>query len=435
MLITFCDTLIVGRIGEVELAASALASSITSVLLVFSIGFSFPISSLVAQSVGERDQHKTVQLFKHGMLMCLAIGTIVVLGGLMAMPLLRYLRQPEEVMVILPPFMLQLLLSLLPVMIYQGFRQFIEGLGDTRPAMIAGLLTVGINVGLNYVFIFGYLGFAAQGVVGSGMASHVARWFLALSLGAYILTQPKYRVYWQSFFQTPFRIGVLRELIKFGFPISLQLVFEVAVFSAAAIMIGWISPQALAAHQSVLTLAGLTYMAASGIGTATSIRAGNFFGARDNVQLRLASQTGIRLAATFMAGCSILLIAFHQLIPWLFLHEANSVLIASQLLLVAALFQVADGVQVVLLGALRGINDVKYPTLITLVAYWVVAMPLGYVLAFWFDLAALGVWIGLCLGLFGASITLFFRLKYQLRVLDKRLPSMAPESSATMIAH
>jgi MATE family multidrug resistance protein len=165
------------------------------------------------------------------------------------------------------------------------------------------------------------------------------------------------------------------------------------------------------------------------------IRTGNFFGARDPAQLRLAANTGIRLAIIFMTCCALLLIGFHQVIPWLFLTQQSSVDIASQLILVAALFQVADGVQVVLLGALRGINDVRFPTIVTLIAYWIIALPLAYFLAFVLKLQALGIWLGLSIGLFFAATALYFRLRQQFKLLEKELPTMEINPNEILIAH
>lgn len=435
MIVTFCDTVIVGRMGENELGTASLSTSIASVFLVFCLGFSFPISALVAQSVGERNEEKTNRLFKHGILLSTAIGIGIAALGISLLPLISYLDQPAAVVENTPVFFTNLMLSLIPLMIYQGLRQFIEGLGDTRPAMVVGLITILLNIGANYLFIYGWGPVPAFGVGGSGMATNVARWFLALGLGWYVFTRPKYRAYVITWKQVKVTLTEMSAIFKLGLPISMQLVFEVAVFGTAAIMMGWISPQAMAAHQSVLTLAGLTYMAASGIGTATTIRAGNYFGARDLQQLKAATNMSLKMVMAFMGLMALGMVVFNKELPQLFVNQENTILLASELLWLAALFQIADGSQAVILGALRGINDVKYPTLITLTAYWVIAMPLGYVMAFKLDYGALGIWVGLAAGLFFAFAVLWARLNYRINYLKRNRDRLELLASETVIAH
>lgn len=415
MLVMFTDNLIVSRLGEVELAAASLSTSITSILLVFGIGFSIPISALAAQAMGERNDAMLKQVFWHGMVQVLLVGLLLAGLGQLIPWIVGMTDQDPRVMELAAPMMQYLAWSLFPLMIYQGFRQFIEGMGDTRPAMVVGLLTVALNIGFNYLFIYGWGPVNAMGVAGSGMASLVARIFLAIALGGYFLQQSQYRPILAGAAAVNWAKSVFGKLVKLGMPISLQMLFEVAVFGIAAVIIGKLGAAPLAAHQAVLTVAGLTYMAASGLGTATTIRTGYYYGARMPQALKTASLVGVNIAVIYMLGMALLIVALNQVLPYMFLSSADTVSLASQLFLLAALFQVADGAQVVILGALRGMNDVKRPTLITLIAYWVLAMPVGYVLAIHTSLGAYGMWIGFTVGLFFAAINLYFRLQKRLR--------------------
>lgn len=414
MLVAFSDNLVVSRLGEKELAAAAVTNGIASIPLVFGIGFCIPITSLVAQAMGERNEDKVSEVFWHGLVQCMLLGALLAIGGQFLYPILAMTGQDPEVLALIPNYMSWVVWSLWPLMLYQCFKQFVEGQGDTQAAMYMGLATVGVNTLLNFWFVFGWGPIEAMGIVGAGVATFWSRVFLALALMVYVLAQRRYRRVIGHQREVRWLRSAFGRLLALGMPISMQMLFEVSVFGIAALIVGQHGAVHLAAHQTVLTVAGFTFMAVSGLATATTIRVGFYYGAKQPFALHTAAMVGFWSAVVFMGTMSLLLLATHQVLPYMYLSEPETVALAAQIFLLAALFQVADGTQVVLLGALRGMNDVKLPTLITFGAYWVLAMPLGYVLCITYGWGAVGMWIGLTSGLFFAAVMLYLRLKWRM---------------------
>jgi MATE family multidrug resistance protein len=301
---------------------------------------------------------------------------------------------------------------LLPLMVFQGFKQFAEGLGLTRQAMYLSVLANIINAGLCYTLIFGHFGAPRLGMMGSAWATLIARILMAVLMAAYVLRAARlqpYRAAVPSWLR-PDRV-TLRRLIGFGSPIGVQMMFEMGAFSFSAIMIGWLGATALAAHQIAINVASVTYMAASGIAAAATIRVGNLRGVGDAYGARQAGLAAYLLAFLFMASMGLLLVAARYYVPHFYNHDPAVVAQAATLLLIAAAFQVSDGLQVVGLGALRGLEDVKIPSVVALLAYWVIALPLGYGLGFGLNMGSIGVWMGLLLGLTLVAGVLLWRFR------------------------
>lgn len=310
---------------------------------------------------------------------------------------LGYFGQEGEVVAVARPYLWIICSSIIPVMAFQSFRQFSEGLSDTFIPMVVSIVGNLINVGLNYLLIYGKLGFPRMELNGAGWASMISRVFM-LGLIIY-LTRKK----WMGMVMK-FSKKLMNQQFRLGIPLGFQYVFEIGAFSVASIMIGWISAEALAAHQIAINMAAVTFMAASGIATAASIRVGNQVGLKDRLSLRFAGFSSMGLVAAFMGICGLSFILFRKSLPYLYIDDENVTAIASSLLVIAAAFQISDGVQAVGLGVLRGLKDVKIPTLVTFFAYWVVAIPFSYFLAFRSGFGIQGVWYGLSLGLTVAAI-------------------------------
>lgn len=409
MLVGVADSVMVGRLGAEPLAGASLANVIFHLLLVFGMGVSYAITPLVAAADGEGNKNETAAFLKHAMIINIVTGVILYGIILILSPGLKYLDQPEEVVVLALPYLNVVTLSLVPFMIFQTFRQFAEGLSDTKKAMVIVIGSNLINVGLNYILIYGKLGFEAYGLLGAGYASLIARIVLALWMALYVYNAQKYRIYRIGFAIGNYSKVIMKRMLNLGIPAGMQFSFEVGAFGFAVIMIGWIGTEALAAHQIAINLASVSYMMASGLSSAATVRVGNQLGKKDIITMREAAFTLYAMVIAFMAICTLAFIVGRYFLPELYIDDKGVIELAASLMIIAGFFQISDGIQVLSLGALRGLSDVKIPTMLTFVAYWVLALPIGYLLAFQFNFGASGVWYGLLIGLTIVAIALFIR--------------------------
>ncbi len=403
------DSMMVGRLGKEPLAGASFANSIFVIFLIMGVGMSFAITPQTAQADGENDTPKLTEILKHGILINSIIGTLLVCTILVGQNALWYFNQPEIVVELALPYLRVITYSLIPFMIYQAFRQFAEGLGFTKQSMYITVVGNIINIVLNYIFIFGKMGIEPMGLFGAGLATLISRIVMAVLMFSFVFFNHRFAAYWQNFVFKNFSKKLIMANLRLGLPMAFQLIFEISTFSMAAIMIGWIGTTQLAAHQIAINLASITYMVALGIAAAATIRVGNQIGKKDYKTMRNAAMTCFIMALGLMSVAAVVFILGRNYLPQLYISDPEVMRQAATLLIVAALFQLSDGVQVIALGALRGMSDVKIPTLITLVAYWAIGLPLGYLLGFTFDQGALGVWYGLLAGLSMAAVLLFVR--------------------------
>jgi len=413
VLVGVADSLMVGRLGAEHLAAASLANVIFYVIMVFGLGVSYAITPLVAAADGEQDQSKITAIFSNGLVVNTILGMILAFGIVLCTPILYYLDQPAEVVTLAIPYLRIITVSLIPYMVFQSFRQFAEGLGNTRQAMYITLSGNAVNILLNYLLIYGKLGFPELGLNGAGWATLVSRIIMAIFMGLFVYHASRFRPFKEAFSFFYISGAVIRRILNVGVPAGLQFVFEVSAFGFAAIMMGWLGTQTLAAHQIAINLASISYMMATGIASAVTIRVGNQLGRKDMSNLRSAGNTCFIMVVLFMGFAALLFILLRNFFPTLYIDDVEVVEIASQLLVVAAIFQISDGVQVVGMGALRGIEDVKVPTIIAVIAYWVVGLPAGYLLGFRYGLGATGIWYGLLIGLSLAAVLLIFRFQHK----------------------
>ena len=413
VLVGVADSLMVGRLGAEPLAAASLANVVFYLIMVFGLGVSLAVTPLVAAADGESNDAKITTIFSNGLLINIVLGILLALGVVLCTPVLHHLNQPPAVVTLAIPYLRIITVAMVPYMIFQSFRQFAEGMGNTRQAMYITLSGNALNILLNYVLIYGKFGFPELGLNGAGWATLIARTTMAIAMGLFVFYAPQFRTFREAFSFAHISKKVIRRILNVGVPAGFQFVFEVSAFGTAAIMMGWLGTQTLAAHQIALNLASISYMMATGIASAATIRVGNQLGRRDILNLRVAGNTCFIMVSLFMGFAAILFIALRSFFPTLYIDDPEVIEIASQLLVVAALFQVSDGVQVVGMGALRGIEDVKIPTLIAVTAYWVIGLPAGYLLAFTMDLGANGIWYGLLIGLTLAAVALFYRFRHK----------------------
>jgi MATE family multidrug resistance protein len=296
-------------------------------------------------------------------------------------------------------------------MFFQGYKQFAEGLSLTKQSMYISVFANALNIIGNYMLIYGKWGAPALGLEGAAISTLIARIIMAWMMAYYVQKAnllKAYRLRWKRKFIS---VRHMVRILQLGWPISLQMTFEVGAFSFSAIMIGWLGAKELAAHQIAISIAALTYMMASGIAAAATIRVGNLFGSGKLNDMRTAGYSSLLMVICFMTTAALVLILLNNFIPQLYIKDPEVIKIAGGLIVIAALFQISDGIQVVGLGALRGLEDVKVPGLISLLAYWVIALPIGYVLGFPLGGGANGIWTGLLFGLTVAAILLFFRFR------------------------
>jgi len=423
-LVQTADSIIVGHFaGTISLAAVALVNSIFVIALVIGLGISYGITPLIAQHNGRNEHDECGQLLSNSLLINTITGVVLfVLVSFGAMQLIGHLDQSAEVVRQAKPYLFLMGMSLIPLLIFNTFKQFAEGLGFTKQAMLISIWGNVLNVCLGIVFVKGLFGISPMGIKGVGYSTLIDRCTMALVMTLYVFRSKYFRTYLRNFAVR--NIDKVRSLkiLKIGAPVALQYTFEISAFSGAAILIGTISPIAQAAHQVAISLAALTYMAASGVSAAAAIKSGNFFGAKRHQELRLSAISNYHIVIVFMAITAIIFTLGNHFLPWIYTSDSRVIIIASQLLIIAAFFQLFDGTQVVGLGVLRGIGDVNIPTLITFIAYWIVGLPVGYFLGIRFNMGVEGVWYGLVLGLLVASLLLFIRFQFISRKHQYKTP-------------
>lgn len=422
VLVGVADSMMVGRLGAVPLAAASLGNSIFFVILMFGMGISMGITPLVSVAEGKGKFKRIGHLFQHGLWINIATAvllTVVIVGLSQG---LHFLNQPEEVVELTIPYLFIITSSLLPFMIFQSFKQLAEGISQTKQAMYVTIICNLVNVFLNWVLIYGNLGTPAMGLNGAGLATLISRVMMPVMMGLYVMRSSRYSVFDLKLGIGKLRFLLLNRILKIGVPTGFQYIFEVSAFSAAAIMMGWIGVNALAAHQIAINLASVSYMMVSGLSTAGMIRVSNQIGRGNFKSMREAGMVVFGMTLIFMSITGLIFIVMRSYLPTLYIDNEEVVALSASLLIIAGMFQLSDGIQVAGLGVLRGLEDVKFPTLITLVAYWVIGLPLGYFLAFQLDMAEKGIWYGLLIGLSITAVVLFYRfhkLSNRMIVADK----------------
>ena len=406
------DTVFLGKIGAAEQAACILSNNLYILLLVFGIGVSYATTPLVTSANQNMDLLKKASLFKNSIFLNVSVSIICFIVLFLSSGLLKYMHQPEDVIKLAVPFFNVLIFSMIPISLFFTCKQYCEGLSNTRMALFISIIGNVINIILNYLLIYGKFGFPELGYIGSAWASFISRVFMGFSFLYLIFKSPVTKEISVVYNRVKINKKELFHLAKIGLNAGLQLTFEVAAFVIAGLMAGTFGKEQIDAHGIALSIAAFTYMFASGISSASSIRVG-IYKAQDNwLEIKQAAFSSIKLVMLIMGGFAILFLMINNFLPKVFSSDLQIVNLASKLLIIAALFQLFDGIQVTIVGILRGLEDFKIPTLISLVGYWIIALPLAYWLAFILKLETVGVWIGLLVSLIFAAVVLFWRLNY-----------------------
>lgn len=412
LLVGLIDDIMVGRLGPVELAATSLGNSLVFIALSVGIGFSFAITPLIAESDGEGDVEKGRNIFQHGMILTTIIGVVMFVLLLILKPVLNYLDQPEEVVLLAIPYYEIVALSIIPLMIFQGFKQFTDGLSQTKYAMWATILTNVVNVVLNFALIYGFWIFPRLEIVGAAYGTLISRVVMVFFMYYVLKKRQKFAFYLKRLKLAEIKKEFFNKIMRLGFPTALQMLFEVGLFTSTVILAGTFGALPQAANQIALKLASTTFMIAVGVGVAATIRVGNQIGLKNYVNLRRIAFSNFLLVFIIMFGFTIGYMFLKDILPLMFTDNIEVVQMASSLLIVAAVFQLSDGLQAVILGGLRGLQDVNIPSILTFIAYWVIGFPVCFYLGKVLDMGPLGIWIGLLVALSSSAFMLFLRFNY-----------------------
>jgi multidrug resistance protein, MATE family len=418
MIVQITDNIMVGRIGTVPLAASSFGHNVFIGGLLYCIGFAAAMTPFVGAAKGKGDIQETTEWLKNGFVANMGLGVVVTLVMLGVGFLLDNMGQAPDVVRLARPFYFLMVISILPVMVFASLKQFAEGIGNTRAAAIITVQEIILNIGLNYILINGKFGFPALGIVGSGVATLISRCSMVVSFALIVRYMDYFAPYRATFKEAKIDMEKIKRYMRLAVPLGGQTILEVAAFAIGAIMMGWLGAVELASHQIAMGVAALTFMGASGISAAATIRVSQFYGAKDRVNMRLAGFSAMHIVVVYMTLSALGFIALRYWIPTIYVNDPAVLQMAASLLMIAALFQLFDGVQTVMLGTLRALADAKVPTIIAFVAYILVSLPISYIAAFVWNWREIGIWSGYLVGLSIASTFFFIRFMQRSRTIE-----------------
>ena len=416
--VSFIDNIMVGQLGTAELAAVSLGNSFMFIAMSIGIGFSTAITPLIAEADASNNFKQAKSTYKHGLFLCTTLGILLFLLVFFSKPLMYLMQQPEEVVVLAIPYLNLVAFSLIPLVVFEAIKQFTDGMSMTKYPMYATLIANIINVVLNYLLIFGKFGFPEMGMVGAAYGTLVSRIIMVIYLWTLLRYKERSRKIVRNIKLFTLDFSMIKKIVNIGSLSAMQMFFEVAIFTSAIWLSGLLGKNSQAANQIALNLSSMTFMVAMGLSVASMIRVGNQKGLQNYKELRRIAFSIFLLGILLAVFFALLFFIFHKSLPNVYV-DLNDITnykdnievlsIASTLLLAAAFFQISDSIQVVVLGALRGLQDVKIPTILTFISYWVVGFPISYFLGTEEMYGSFGIWLGLLAGLTTASVLLFIR--------------------------
>lgn len=418
ILVQMADNMMVGRYGgddPTPLAATSFGGTAFFLLFIAAIGVTMGLTPLVGELYARGDRQRSSQYLQNGVMFFSLLGVATCALQLLVIPLLYHMGQPTEVVDMSIPYYRMLAYSMIPVMIFYSFKQFLEGVGNTRVEMVVVILCNLLNVLLNWIFIFGHFGVEAMGATGAGLATLVSRCCMPVLIVGYFFWREKYRVYLDGFSLRNYSGATVRSLLRMGIPISSQMFLESSAFVGTSIMMGWLGKTAISANQIAMTMGNCAFMIVTSIGAATTIRVSHCYGARNVGELTLAAKASYHLVVLWNLLAAAIFISMSEVIPGFFTSNREVIDLASKLLLLIAVYQLADGVQNVSVGVLRGIQDVKIIMPIAFLSYIVFNLPVGYLLGFRCGMGAQGLILGFTVGLTIAAVLMIARIRRDLR--------------------
>ena len=408
IILSFADTMMVGRCGTAELGAASFVNNMFNLVIVFSTGFSYGLTPFVGNHYGRGENASVGRILKNA----LAVNAVVA-AGLMALMFILYLNihrlgQPAELLPLMRPYYIVLLISLLFVLLFNAFKQFADGITDTVTPMAILLGGNVVNIFLNWILIYGKWGMPRMGLLGAGVATLTARILMLLCFVVVFFVAKRYRPYVQGFKEAAVNRKDFAALNKMGMPVGLQMGMETASFSLSTIMVGWLGTVALAAHQVMLTVGQLGFMMYYGMAAAVAVRASNVHGQGDMLRVRENVSAGFKIILVMAAAVSIPLLIVRNSLGYFFTDSAEVAAMVTQLVIPFVIYQFGDGLQCNYSNALRGISDVKMVMVYAFIAYFLISLPSAYLFGFVFDWGLTGIWMSFPLGLTSAGL-LFWR--------------------------
>ncbi|MFO7286195.1 MAG: MATE family efflux transporter [Gammaproteobacteria bacterium] len=427
MLMGVVDTMMVGRVSAVALAAVALANLYSFGLMIFGMGALMALDPIVSQALGARDEIAVSRGVQRGFLLATLLTVPISLTLLTVEPALRLAGQPEEVIPYAAGYVQRTLAGVWPFYVFVVVRQTLQAHRRTAPIVVTIVVANLVNAALNYAMIFGKLGFPAMGVFGSAWATLISRWLMAVMLLA--LGWPHLGAYLRRLAPGLLEPVPILRMLRLGAPIGAQMMFEFGAFALVALLMGRLGVVQVAAHQVAINLASLAFMVPVGIGSAAAVIVGHAVGRQDPDGVRRATAAALYVGAAFMTATGALFIGLPEPLARLYTDERDVLALAAILLPIAGVFQIFDGLQVVAVGLLRGLGDTRVPMLLHMIAFWVIAIPLSIFFAFALELGAPGLWWGLVAGLAAVAVLLVLRVRSRERrelvriEIDERTPS------------
>ncbi|MBR4565136.1 MAG: MATE family efflux transporter [Paludibacteraceae bacterium] len=420
-LVGLFDSIMVGHYGTTDLAAVSFSNAIFFTVMVFAMGALMAITPIVGYAVGaEEGKERISVLLANGMIFTLLVALFVFLLLAPCIPLLDKFGQEPEVARCAETYYTLIVLSIVPFLFFCLCKQFLEGIGNTTVAMVITVACNLLNILLNWVLIFGHWGFPAMGAAGAGWATLIARSLTAVCFLVILFWRRDWRQYLTLINRRMLCWSEVKRYIRIGTPIGMQSFVEAFLFTSSFVIIGWISKEALAAHHIANQMADLTFMLAMGIGSATTIRVSHQLGHGDLHAVRMASHASVHLCLLMNTIGALLMICLRNYLPYIFTNDEEVIAIAGTLILIAGLFQYADGLQCVGAAMLRGIGDVRVPMRIAVIAYIGVALPLGLFLTFPLGMGAKGMWLAFIIGLAIPAVCYHIRFHRQLTRLEAK---------------
>ena len=411
----FADTLMIGHHSTKDLAAASFVNNIFNLVIIFATGFSYGLTPIVGSLFGKGEQKSVGRTLKNALWANGLLGLLLsILMGILYLNIHR-LGQPEELLPLMRPYYMVLLVSLIFVMLFNAFKQFADGITDTKTPMWLLIGGNALNILGNWVLIYGHFGFPEMGLLGAGVATLTSRILMFVAFIGIFLIAKRYHIYKEGFAEGKLNRRDFKELNKLGWPVALQMGMETASFSLATIMVGWLGAIALAAHQVMLTIGQLGYMMYYGMAAAVAVRVSNFHGQKDTEAVHHASSAGFHLILLMAVIVSVpLFLLRHQIGGW-FTDNAEVTLMVASLIVPFIIYQFGDGMQCNYSNALRGIADVKPVMYIAFIAYFIISLPAGYLFGFVFDWGLTGIWLSFPFGLTSAGLMFYFRFRHQIR--------------------
>lgn len=406
------DSIMIGRLGATELATAAFANTLFSLPLIFGMGFAMSLTPFTGRAWARKDYASIQTLWKNGLLanLLMAFVLLLVAAGLyLAMPLMQ---QPVHLVAPAQSYFIILSASLLPLMVFFSGKQLLEGLSNTRIAMIITLLGNLLNILGNYLLIYGKAGFPELGLNGAGISTLLARLAMATVM---LLLVVRHRALRQGIrARLYFSRKEVQRLYRLGLPMGLHLFSESSAFIVSGIMMGWLGETALAAHQIVMSLSTLGFMLYQGIGVSSTIRISQLSAHQQPLLLQAAARASVHIVLLMVLIISLFFLIFRVQLPFLFTPEAEVARLATELILILVIYQLFDALQIIFSGILRGLADARIPGLLTIFSYFGVAIPLSYLSAFHLDLGPAGIWLGFPVGLGVCALLFYFRIRKKL---------------------